>query len=192
MIRIIAERYRPAGSQEWRGVRWLPAHHCPGRGPGLGCRPSAAAGSTRCWNSRWTTLFCWRRVEARIKAGGVLRSDDTPETLAHRLGSITRIPRPDRILPGAGQAEERGRHGARGGRYGPDRRRFWTRFRPSSRACGNKSRPAIDDRGSIPIIRALATDFPVISGFSGRFYPRSGTGLAGRLPLRILLTRSMA
>jgi len=26
------------------------------------------------------------RVEARIKAGGVLRSDDTPETLAHRLG----------------------------------------------------------------------------------------------------------
>ncbi len=25
------------------------------------------------------------RVEARIKAGGVLRSDDTPETLAHRL-----------------------------------------------------------------------------------------------------------
>src|SRR3569833_161504 len=27
-----------------------------------------------------------RRVEARIKAGGVLRSDDTPETLAHRLG----------------------------------------------------------------------------------------------------------
>lgn len=27
-----------------------------------------------------------RRVEARIKAGGVMRSDDTPETLAHRLG----------------------------------------------------------------------------------------------------------
>ena len=26
------------------------------------------------------------RVEARIKAGGVLRSDDTPETLAYRLG----------------------------------------------------------------------------------------------------------
>jgi adenylate kinase len=26
------------------------------------------------------------RVEARIKAGGVMRSDDTPETLAHRLG----------------------------------------------------------------------------------------------------------
>jgi adenylate kinase len=26
------------------------------------------------------------RVEARIAAGGVLRSDDTPETLAHRLG----------------------------------------------------------------------------------------------------------
>ena len=26
------------------------------------------------------------RVEARIKAGGALRSDDTPETLAHRLG----------------------------------------------------------------------------------------------------------
>jgi adenylate kinase len=26
------------------------------------------------------------RVEARIKAGGILRSDDTPETLAHRLG----------------------------------------------------------------------------------------------------------
>jgi adenylate kinase len=26
------------------------------------------------------------RVEARIKAGGVLRSDDTPETLARRLG----------------------------------------------------------------------------------------------------------
>jgi adenylate kinase len=26
------------------------------------------------------------RVQARIKAGGVLRSDDTPETLAHRLG----------------------------------------------------------------------------------------------------------
>jgi adenylate kinase len=26
------------------------------------------------------------RVEARIKAGGVLRSDDNPETLAHRLG----------------------------------------------------------------------------------------------------------
>lgn len=26
------------------------------------------------------------RVEARIKAGGVLRSDDTPETLKHRLG----------------------------------------------------------------------------------------------------------
>jgi adenylate kinase len=26
------------------------------------------------------------RVEARIKAGGVLRSDDTPQTLAHRLG----------------------------------------------------------------------------------------------------------
>ena len=26
------------------------------------------------------------RVEARIKTGGVLRSDDTPETLAHRLG----------------------------------------------------------------------------------------------------------
>ena len=26
------------------------------------------------------------RVEARIKQGGVLRSDDTPETLAHRLG----------------------------------------------------------------------------------------------------------
>ena len=26
------------------------------------------------------------RVDARIKAGGVLRSDDTPETLAHRLG----------------------------------------------------------------------------------------------------------
>ena len=26
------------------------------------------------------------RVEARIKAGGELRSDDTPETLAHRLG----------------------------------------------------------------------------------------------------------
>jgi adenylate kinase len=26
------------------------------------------------------------RVEARIKAGGVLRTDDTPETLAHRLG----------------------------------------------------------------------------------------------------------
>ncbi|RYI06781.1 MAG: adenylate kinase, partial [Acetobacteraceae bacterium] len=26
------------------------------------------------------------RVEARIKAGGVLRSDDTPETLQHRLG----------------------------------------------------------------------------------------------------------
>jgi adenylate kinase len=26
------------------------------------------------------------RVETRIKAGGVLRSDDTPETLAHRLG----------------------------------------------------------------------------------------------------------
>ena len=26
------------------------------------------------------------RVEQRIKAGGVLRSDDTPETLAHRLG----------------------------------------------------------------------------------------------------------
>jgi len=26
------------------------------------------------------------RVEARIKAGGVLRSDDTPETLTHRLG----------------------------------------------------------------------------------------------------------
>jgi adenylate kinase len=26
------------------------------------------------------------RVEARIKAGGTLRSDDTPETLAHRLG----------------------------------------------------------------------------------------------------------
>ncbi len=25
------------------------------------------------------------RVESRIKAGGVLRSDDTPETLAHRL-----------------------------------------------------------------------------------------------------------
>jgi adenylate kinase len=25
------------------------------------------------------------RVEARIKAGGVMRSDDTPETLAHRL-----------------------------------------------------------------------------------------------------------
>lgn len=25
------------------------------------------------------------RVEARIKAGGILRSDDTPETLAHRL-----------------------------------------------------------------------------------------------------------
>jgi adenylate kinase len=25
------------------------------------------------------------RVEARIKAGGVLRSDDNPETLAHRL-----------------------------------------------------------------------------------------------------------
>ena len=25
------------------------------------------------------------RVETRIKAGGVLRSDDTPETLAHRL-----------------------------------------------------------------------------------------------------------
>jgi len=26
------------------------------------------------------------RVEARIKAGGALRADDTPETLAHRLG----------------------------------------------------------------------------------------------------------
>jgi len=26
------------------------------------------------------------RVEARIKAGGAFRSDDTPETLAHRLG----------------------------------------------------------------------------------------------------------
>jgi adenylate kinase len=26
------------------------------------------------------------RVQARIKAGGVLRTDDTPETLAHRLG----------------------------------------------------------------------------------------------------------
>ncbi|HVY89564.1 MAG TPA: adenylate kinase, partial [Hyphomonadaceae bacterium] len=26
------------------------------------------------------------RVEARIRAGGVLRSDDTPETLKHRLG----------------------------------------------------------------------------------------------------------
>ena len=26
------------------------------------------------------------RVEARIKSGGALRSDDTPETLAHRLG----------------------------------------------------------------------------------------------------------
>lgn len=26
------------------------------------------------------------RVEARIKAGGILRSDDTPETLTHRLG----------------------------------------------------------------------------------------------------------
>jgi adenylate kinase len=26
------------------------------------------------------------RVEARIKAGGVLRSDDTPDTLAYRLG----------------------------------------------------------------------------------------------------------
>ena len=26
------------------------------------------------------------RVEARIQAGGILRSDDTPETLAHRLG----------------------------------------------------------------------------------------------------------
>jgi adenylate kinase len=26
------------------------------------------------------------RVESRIKAGGVLRSDDTPQTLAHRLG----------------------------------------------------------------------------------------------------------
>ena len=26
------------------------------------------------------------RVESRIKAGGILRSDDTPETLAHRLG----------------------------------------------------------------------------------------------------------
>jgi len=26
------------------------------------------------------------RVEARIKAGGVLRSDDNPQTLAHRLG----------------------------------------------------------------------------------------------------------
>jgi adenylate kinase len=26
------------------------------------------------------------RVESRIKAGGPLRSDDTPETLAHRLG----------------------------------------------------------------------------------------------------------
>ena len=25
------------------------------------------------------------RVESRIKAGGVLRSDDTPETLKHRL-----------------------------------------------------------------------------------------------------------
>ena len=26
------------------------------------------------------------RVESRIKTGGILRSDDTPETLAHRLG----------------------------------------------------------------------------------------------------------
>jgi adenylate kinase len=34
------------------------------------------------------------RVEARIAAGGVLRSDDTPETLAHRLGVYYKNPAP--------------------------------------------------------------------------------------------------
>ena len=53
------------------------------------------------------------RVESRIKAGGVLRSDDTPETLRHRLEVYYKQHRPAaRLLQGPGQARDRGRHGA--------------------------------------------------------------------------------
>ena len=53
--------------------------------PWIRCWSAAGARSTPCWNSRWTTPCCWPGSSSASRQGGVLRSDDTPETLAHRL-----------------------------------------------------------------------------------------------------------
>ena len=67
------------------------------------------------------------RVEARIKAGGVLRSDDTPETLAHRLGVYYKNTAPlIEFYRGQGKLKTVDGMAPGGGRDGRRSRPFWT------------------------------------------------------------------
>ena len=71
-------------------------------------------------------------MESRIKAGGPLRSDDTPETLKHRLGVYYKNTAPLldyyrkqgklKTVDGMAPIEDGDR---------PDRRPFWTGYAPA-------------------------------------------------------------
>ena len=112
VIGIIGERYDQPDCANGRGVRRLSPHHPPGRGAGPDAGRAGPARSTWCWNSRWTTRSLLARVESRIAAGGPAgrRHAGNPEKPA---GGLLQEYRPAAgLLPGPGQAQDRGRHGA--------------------------------------------------------------------------------
>ena len=149
------------------------------------------------------------RVRSRIAAGGPLRADDTPETLKKRLDVYYQNTAPvlayyraqgkakslDGMAPidtvtheiaavldgmkvsGTRLPCARGARWRGGGRSNLSRLRRLEGLKEWT--CDNKSQRPVDGRGAIPIIRALATVFPVISGLWGIFEPPATLVLGG-------------